>query len=102
VRIHDVHHQHKRDAPSGTALALGQAVLSGSGGAAANLHYSSERTGAVVGEHEVRFVGASEQLSLKHVATDRAVFALGALRAGLWLVRQNPGNYRMADTLGEK
>jgi 4-hydroxy-tetrahydrodipicolinate reductase len=56
----------------------------------------------VVGEHEVQFLGEGERLRLSHVATDRSVFASGALQAGLWLVGQRPGSYRMADIFKEK
>ena len=64
--------------------------------------YSSLREGDVVGEHEVQFLGAGEQIQLGHIATDRAIFANGALRAALWLSRQRPGTYQMADILKEK
>jgi 4-hydroxy-tetrahydrodipicolinate reductase len=66
------------------------------------VHYSSVREGEVVGEHEVRFLGEGEHLELRHVAQDRAVFARGALQAGLWLLRQKPGLYKMADIFKEK
>ncbi len=66
------------------------------------MSYASVREGDVVGEHEVEFQGPGEQLRLAHVATDRAIFARGALSAGLWLARQAPGNYRMADIFLEK
>jgi 4-hydroxy-tetrahydrodipicolinate reductase len=101
VRVHDRHHRAKRDAPSGTALALGQAALEGQGGAGP-VGYSSIREGDVVGEHEVQFLGVGEQIHLGHIATDRAIFANGALRAALWLSRQRPGTYQMADILKEK
>jgi 4-hydroxy-tetrahydrodipicolinate reductase len=101
VRIQDTHHRHKKDAPSGTALALGKAATEPRG-ALAPVHYSSVREGEVVGEHEVKFVGEGERLELRHVAQDRAVFARGALRAGLWLLRQKAGLYQMADIFKEK
>ena len=101
VQIQDTHHRHKVDAPSGTALALGEAVLEGRG-LPGGVAYSSVRGGDVVGEHEVLFLGDGERLRVGHVATDRTVFARGALRAGLWLVGQRPGSYRVADKFKEK
>ncbi len=101
IHIQDTHHGQKKDAPSGTALTLGQAALEGRGGPG-RLEYSSVRGGDMVGEHEVRFLGQGEYLGLSHVATDRAVFARGALQAGLWLVRQKPGAHHMADIFKEK
>jgi 4-hydroxy-tetrahydrodipicolinate reductase len=114
IEIIESHHRHKLDAPSGTALALGRAAARARGGdletlaatarAGARLRgqigLASVRGGDVVGEHEVRFLGAGESLSLKHVAAERTVFARGALRAGAWLVAQAPGRYSMADSLG--
>jgi 4-hydroxy-tetrahydrodipicolinate reductase len=101
IRIQDTHHRHKVDAPSGTALALGEAAAQAQS-LPSPIGYASLRGGDVVGEHEVQFLGEGERLRLSHVATDRAVFAAGALRAGLWLIRQPPGNYRMADIFKEK
>lgn len=101
VSIRDIHHREKRDAPSGTALALGAAVQEASNGPR-QVEYSSVRGGDRVGEHEVLFLGEGEGLRLAHEATDRSVFARGALRAGLWLVRQAPGRYRISDLFKEK
>jgi 4-hydroxy-tetrahydrodipicolinate reductase len=101
IQISDTHHRHKQDAPSGTALALGVSAQQARG-APGGITYRSVREGDVVGEHEVEFLGEAERLRLVHVATDRSVFAHGALRAGLWLVRQPPGSYRMADIFKEK
>ncbi len=101
VHVQDIHHGQKKDAPSGTALALGQAAVEGRGGPD-RLDYSSIRGGDVVGEHAVQFLGQGERLALAHVATDRAIFARGALQAGLWLVRQKPGTHHMADIFKEK
>jgi len=117
IEIFEAHHRHKVDAPSGTALALGEAAASGRGerlarpvalsGAAAGarqpgtIGFSVVRGGDVVGEHEVRFLGAGEQLRLSHVATDRAIFANGALQAALWLRQRPPGHYGMADFIFE-
>ena len=102
IAISEAHHRSKRDAPSGTALVLGAAAHAGRGAAAAEVSYSVTRGGDLVGEHTVHFIGAGERLSLSHVATDRAVFARGALAAGAWLARQPPGRYRMQDLLDEK
>lgn len=113
IEIFEAHHRHKVDAPSGTALALGDAAAAGRGerlhrpvnltGAAAGarnsggIGFSVVRGGDVVGEHDVRFLGQGEQLRLSHVATDRAIFARGALSAALWLVGRPKGRYKMAD-----
>jgi len=101
IRVQDTHHRHKKDAPSGTALALGQAASEGRA-RPGQVEYTSLRGGDVVGEHEVQFLGAGERLRLGHAATDRAVFAQGALRAGLWLIDQKPGTHHMADIFKEK
>ena len=115
IEIFEAHHRHKVDAPSGTALVLGDAAASGRGvslprpvtltGAQAGarapgvIGFSVVRGGDVVGEHEVRFLGLGEQLRLGHIATDRAIFARGALAAASWLVQRPPGRYRMSDFL---
>jgi len=101
IQVQDTHHRNKRDAPSGTALALGQAAIEGRS-YPGQVAYASLRGGDVVGEHEVQFLGEGERVRLSHVATDRAVFAQGALRAGLWLIGQTPGTYHMADIFKEK
>lgn len=101
VSIRDLHHRDKRDAPSGTALALGAAVQEASG-TPRQVEYNSVRGGDLVGQHEVLFLGEGESLRLTHEAADRSVFARGALRAGLWLVRQAPGRYRISDLFQEK
>lgn len=102
VSIRDVHHRAKRDAPSGTALALGAAVQQAAPAEPRQVEYQSIREGDAVSQHDVEFVGSGEWLRLSHNATDRAALARGALRAGLWLVGQDPGRYEMADFLGEK
>jgi len=101
VSVRDVHHRDKRDAPSGTALALGAAIQEASA-APGQIQYTSVRDGDVVGQHEVLFLGEGESLRLSHETTDRSVFARGALRAGLWLVRQAPGRYQISDLFKEK
>ncbi|HVN98618.1 MAG TPA: 4-hydroxy-tetrahydrodipicolinate reductase [Steroidobacteraceae bacterium] len=102
IRIRDVHHAGKRDAPSGTSLALGAAAAQAAGLPPQRINYESERRGEVVGEHQIQFIGPGESLCLGHSATDRAVFARGALRAGRWLARRPPGRYDMGDVLREK
>jgi 4-hydroxy-tetrahydrodipicolinate reductase len=105
VSINDIHHRHKLDAPSGTALALGAAVKAGQ---AENLSdtvqgepaYSSVREGEVIGEHTVSFTTPGEVIEICHKALDRDVFARGALKAGDWLVKQAPGYYSSSDWLG--
>jgi 4-hydroxy-tetrahydrodipicolinate reductase len=119
IGISETHHRHKKDAPSGTALALGRAAAEGRGeppprpenaiivaghkGAdERGIHFAVTRGGDVVGEHSVLFAGAGEQLSLGHRATDRAIFARGALRAAAWLAGARPGRYAMRDVVGYK
>lgn len=101
IQIQETHHRAKRDAPSGTALALGAAAAEGRG-PSCQVGFASLRGGDVVGEHEVHFLGTGERLRLSHSATDRSIFARGALRAGCWLAGQRPGVYRMADVFREK
>ena len=114
VEIVEAHHRHKVDAPSGTALMLGRAAAEGRdvdlddvaatarGGARPEgaIGFASVRGGDVVGEHDVIFAGPGERLVLRHVATDRAIFARGAVRAALWGLGRPPGQYDMADVLG--
>jgi len=115
IGILDTHHRSKQDAPSGTALALGsaarearQAAASAAGPAAGEPHregevgFASVRAGDIVGEHTVLFAGPGEALSLTHRATDRGVFARGALAAALWLQSRPPGRYTMHDLLAQK
>jgi 4-hydroxy-tetrahydrodipicolinate reductase len=97
IQIVETHHRAKRDAPSGTALALGAAAASGRWVNPAEVDIVSVRGGDVVGEHEVWFLGQGERVLLKHSATDRAVFARGALLAGQWLAGQSAGRYAMRD-----
>ena len=96
VAIKDVHHVHKQDAPSGTALTL-QELLVEAGGPQPSVE--SIREGEVIGEHAVTFTGPEEQLSLSHVVNDRRVFARGALWAAQRLMGQPPGVYPMAKLL---
>jgi 4-hydroxy-tetrahydrodipicolinate reductase len=116
VEIHESHHRMKRDAPSGTALRLGE-IIAGSRGQTleqaavydrhgvhaprepGSIGFSVLRAGDIVGEHTVVFAGAGERLELTHRATDREVFARGALRAAEWLSGRPPGTYGMQDVL---
>jgi 4-hydroxy-tetrahydrodipicolinate reductase len=93
--IIETHHKGKRDAPSGTALSLGERVLQ----AGSQPRYASLRSGDVVGEHSVRFTTSGERIELAHQAGNRDIFALGALRAAKWLAGRPPGLYGMRDLL---
>jgi 4-hydroxy-tetrahydrodipicolinate reductase len=117
IEIIESHHRHKVDAPSGTALMLGEAAAAGRGvkladirdgirdGVAGarttgNIGFASIRGGDIIGEHDVLFAAAGEQITLRHLATDRRIFARGALKAALWGQNQKPGHYDMMDVLG--
>ena len=117
IEVVEAHHKHKVDAPSGTALMLGQAAAEGRGvqldrvadrgrdgmtGARVDGHigFSAIRGGDIVGEHDVIFAGPGERVVLRHIATDRAIFARGALKAALWGIGRHPGSYDMMDVLG--
>jgi 4-hydroxy-tetrahydrodipicolinate reductase len=108
IGILDTHHRSKQDSPSGTALALGAAAREARQVARDGAHregdvgFASVRAGDIVGEHTVLFAGPGEQLSLTHRATDRGIFARGALAAALWLQSRPPGRYTMRDLLGQK
>ncbi len=100
VEISETHHVHKKDAPSGTALKLGEAVAAVREDIeASEIHYEVERRGEVPGDHEVILRSATEELRLAHSVTTRQVFADGALHAARWLVHQEAGLYGMADVL---
>ncbi len=117
VEIVEAHHRMKVDAPSGTALMLGRAAADGRGidlddamdsgrhgitGARkrGQIGFAAVRGGDIVGEHDVIFAADGERVILRHVATDRAIFARGALRAALWGQGAKPGQYDMMDVLG--
>lgn len=93
--IVESHHVHKKDAPSGTALALGASVAQGG----AEPRYASLRAGDIVGEHFVQFTGLGERIELNHRATNRDIFARGALHAATRLPGRAPGLYRLRDLL---
>ncbi|MCB6179761.1 4-hydroxy-tetrahydrodipicolinate reductase [Rhodobacter sp. Har01] len=117
VEIVEAHHRAKVDAPSGTALMLGRAAAEGRGVSLENsivsgrdgitgarvrgaIGFAAVRGGDIVGEHDVIFAADGERVVLRHVATDRAIFARGALRAVLWGQGQKPGEYDMMNVLG--
>jgi 4-hydroxy-tetrahydrodipicolinate reductase len=119
IEIVEMHHRMKVDAPSGTALALGEAAAEGRGVKLAKMSergrdgitgarktgaigFAALRGGNVAGDHTVIFAGDDERIELTHKATDRAIFARGAVRAALWGVGKPPGYYGMADVLGFK
>ncbi len=100
VSIAEVHHVHKKDAPSGTALKLGEAIARARGEASTDgIKFESERRGEVPGDHQVMMRTATETLTFGHSVTTRQVFVDGALRAARWVVGQPPGLYSMQDVL---
>ena len=102
VAISEVHHIHKKDAPSGTALKLGEAVAAARGEeGTGSVEFSSERRGEVPGDHDVVMSSPTERLTFAHSVTTRQVFADGAIRAARWVVRQRRGRYTMGDVLFE-
>lgn len=117
IEVLEMHHRNKVDAPSGTALLLGEAAATGRGidladnsergrdgitGARepGNIGFASLRGGSVVGTHSVIFAGDGERVELSHIAEDRTIFAQGAVKAALWAFPQKPGLYNMQDVLG--
>jgi len=117
IEIVEMHHNQKVDAPSGTALLLGQAAAEGRGinleknkivsrdghtgvRKPGDIGFASLRGGSVVGEHTVIFAGQAERIELVHRAEDRMIFARGALHAAAWARQQKPGLYSMMDVLG--
>jgi 4-hydroxy-tetrahydrodipicolinate reductase len=119
VEISEAHHRHKVDAPSGTALRMGEVVAQALGrdlkrdaiygreGVTGerkddSIGFATVRGGDLVGEHSVMFIGTGERLEIAHRATSRANFATGALRAARWVAQKKNGLYDMADVLGFK
>ncbi len=115
-KIFEVHHKHKKDYPSGTALMLGKGIANGKGKNLYNLigkkflnkksfpygkkiNFNSIRKGEIIGEHEVKFSSGKEIITLNHEAFDRALYSDGALTAGKWLMNKKPGLYSMRDLL---
>lgn len=117
IEILELHHKHKVDAPSGTALALGEAAARGRGVALGDvavrardghtgarpdgaIGFAVLRGGAAVGDHEVMFLGEAERIEISHRASSRRIYAQGAVRAALWLQGRPPGLFGMKDVLG--
>ena len=117
VEVLEAHHRHKVDAPSGTALGMGRVLAAALGRELdsdgvfvrqgqtgprerRSIGFATVRGGDIVGEHDVIFAGAGERIVLRHIATDRRIFARGALKAALWGIDKKPGAYSMADVLG--
>ena len=117
IEILEMHHRHKRDAPSGTSLLLGRAMAESRGVSLdergvrtrdgdvgprreGDIGFAALRGGDVVGEHRVIFAGPGERIELAHIATDRGIFARGAVKAALWGRGRAPGLYGMTDVLG--
>ena len=115
-KIFEVHHKHKKDYPSGTALMLGKGIADGKGKNFYNLigkkflnkksfpygkkiNFNSIRKGEIIGEHEIKFSNGKEIITLNHEAFDRALYSDGALMAAKWLMRKKPGLYSMRDLL---
>ena len=98
VSIEDIHHQWKKDAPSGTALMLGETISSNREDGAA-IEYTSIREGEEIGVHKVTFTMAGEQIELVHHAYNRSIYAMGALSAAIWLIKQPPGMFSARDWL---
>jgi 4-hydroxy-tetrahydrodipicolinate reductase len=116
AKIFEVHHRHKKDYPSGTALMLGEGVAAGKNKNFYNIignkylnkknfpfgskiNFNSIRKGEVIGEHEVLFSSGKEIIKLNHKAFDRALYSEGALSAASWLMKQKPGLYSMRDLM---
>lgn len=112
IEVVEMHHRQKKDAPSGTALLLGEAAARGRDAPLnaetdrnqvrqdGTIGFASLRGGTVVGDHSVILAGPHERLTLGHVAEDRSLFAHGAIRAALWLAGKPAGRYTMRDVLG--
>jgi len=117
IEVLEMHHRHKIDAPSGTALMLGEAAARGRGvdldeksvrsrdgitgpRGVGDIGFATLRGGSVIGEHSVIFASEGERIELSHKATDRSLFARGAVRAALWGNDKPPGLYSMSDVLG--
>ena len=118
-KIHEVHHKHKKDYPSGTALMLGEGIATGKnkdfyrllGKKYLNkknfpygkkINFNSLRRGKIIGEHEVKFSSGKEVITLNHEAFDRALYSEGALSAAKWLMKKKPGLYSMRDLMNFK
>ena len=118
-KVYEVHHKHKKDFPSGTALMLGKGIAEGKNKNFYSLigkkylnkkkfpygnkiNFNSLREGEIIGEHEVRFSSGKEIITLNHEAFDRALYSEGALSAAKWLMTKKPGLYSMRDLMNFK
>ncbi len=118
-KVLEVHHKHKKDYPSGTALMLGKGIATGKNKSLYKLigkkylnrknfpygkkiNFNSIRKGEIIGEHEVKFSSGKEIITLNHEAFDRALYSEGALSAGKWLITRKPGLYSMRDLMNFK
>ena len=119
TKVYEVHHKHKKDHPSGTALMLGRGIAAGKNKNFYNLigkkylnkktfpygkkiNFNSIRKGNIIGEHEVSFSSGKEIITLNHESFDRALYSEGALSASKWLMKKKPGLYSMRDLLNFK
>ncbi len=118
-KVYEIHHKHKKDYPSGTALMLGQGIARGKNKNFYNfigkkylnkktfpygkkINFNSIRKGEVIGEHEVKFSSGKEIITLNHGSFDRALYSEGALSAAKWLMKKKPGLYSMRDLMNFK
>tara|TARA_B100001121_G_scaffold203468_1_gene177990 strand:+ start:221 stop:997 length:777 start_codon:yes stop_codon:yes gene_type:complete len=118
-KVFEIHHKHKKDYPSGTALMLGKGIAVGKNKNFYNLlgkkylntktfpynkkiNFNSIRKGEIIGEHEVKFSSGKEVITLNHEAFDRALYSEGALKAAKWLINKKPGLYSMRDLMNFK
>ena len=118
-KVYEVHHKHKKDYPSGTALMLGRGIATGKAKDfykmigkkylnkknfpyAKKINFNSVRTGEIIGEHEVKFSSGKEIITLNHEAFDRTLYSEGALTAAKWLMNKKPGLYSMRDLMNFK
>ncbi len=116
VEILDIHHKNKKDAPSGTALALGAALAKGKNfnlkskstmkpnktrkKQLGKINFYCKRQGNIVGDHSVIFTNNGEEIELKHKGFNRSIYAIGAIKAAIWLSKKNKGFFNMSDVLG--
>ena len=116
IEVLDIHHKHKKDAPSGTALALADAAAKGKNFNLKNkstmkpnrirkkqlgkINFYCKRQGNVVGNHSIVFTNNVEEIELKHKSFSRSIYALGAIKAVIWLSKQKKGFFNMSDVLG--
>ena len=116
VEILDIHHKNKKDAPSGTALALGAALAKGKNfnlkskstmkpnktrkKQLGKINFYCKRQGNIVGDHSVVFTNNGEEIELKHRGFNRSIYAIGAIKAVIWLSKQKKGFFNMSDVLG--